>query len=332
MRWVQEHFQLTGDREFGREMLAFLDRNIQGMKKQINDQGLFAMFGWNLFDWAAMDTPGDGIVTHVNCLASLGLKQCAQLARDLGDEAKAQDWDSAARGLAVAVNRHLWSEKRGAYVDCIRADGSVSPVFSQQTQTAAYISGVATGERAERCGTIVHDPPRDFVKAGSPFFMFFLLEALVREGRFNEMVETIRSYWGKQIDAGATTFWEMYHDEDARLTRSHCHGWSAAPTFFLTQHVLGVQPAEPGYASVRIAARPGKLLWARGMVPTARGVIDCAWTNEAGRFELNVNTPRGTPLRVELPVKGRVKIIEGDAKIEQSTVTTSSSRLRLSVV
>ncbi len=30
-----------------------------------------------------------------------------------------------------------------------------------------------------RCGAIVHDPPGNFVKAGSPFFMFFLLEALV---------------------------------------------------------------------------------------------------------------------------------------------------------
>src|SRR5439155_16220182 len=135
MRWAQEHYQLSGDKEFGREMLGYLERNIAGMKKQINDQGLFAMFGWNLFDWAAMDTPGDGIVTHVNCLASLGLKQCAQLARDLGDDAKARDWDQVARGLADAVNRHLWSEKRGDYVDCIRADGSVSPVFSQQTQT-----------------------------------------------------------------------------------------------------------------------------------------------------------------------------------------------------
>ena len=33
----------------------------------------------------------------------------------------------------------------------------------------------------------------------------------------------------QQIDAGATTFWEMYHPNEERLTRSHCHGWSAAP-------------------------------------------------------------------------------------------------------
>lgn len=285
MRWAQEHFQLTGDRAFGREMLGYLDRNVDGMKRAINPDGLFAMFGWNLFDWAPMDTPADGIVTHVNCLASLGLRQCAQLARDLGDDARAGDWDAAARGLADAVNRHLWSEQKGAYLDCLRAGGAPSPIFSQQTQTAAYISGVATGERAQRCRRIVHDPPEGFVRAGSPFFMFFLLEALVQERRYDALVETIGDYWGKQVDAGATTFWEMYDDKGGqrrRLTRSHCHGWSAAPTFFLTQHVLGVQPAAPGYAKVRIAPNVGRLAWAQGRVPTPRGVVACHWQVRPG--------------------------------------------------
>jgi hypothetical protein len=312
-------------------MLGYLDRNFAGMKKEINDKGLFAMFGWNLFDWAPMDTPGNGIVTHINCLASLGLKQCAQLARDLGDEKKASEWDSAARGLALAVNQHLWSADQGAYVDCIRADGTMSPVFSQQTQTAAYISGVATADRAEKCRAIVHSPPDGFVKAGSPFFMFFLLEALVHEGRFEEMIDTIRGYWGKQIDAGATTFWEMYHDGAPRLTRSHCHGWSAAPTYFLSQQVLGVQPLEPGYAKVRIAPQIGTLKWVRGRVPTPRGVIECSWKREGKTFELAVDIPVGSSMQIELPVKGNVKIVEGDANSAGTQVTSPGPRVKLSV-
>src|SRR6185503_13664329 len=132
------------------------------------------------------------------------------------------------------------------------------------------------GDRAMRARKLVHDTPADFVKAGSPFFMFFLLEAVVQERRFDALIDTIRDYWGKQIDAGATTFWEMYHDGAPRLTRSHCHGWSAAPTFFLTQHVLGLQPLEPGYAKLRIAPKLGTLAWAKGTVPTPRGPIQCS--------------------------------------------------------
>ncbi|MEA2735675.1 MAG: alpha-L-rhamnosidase, partial [Humisphaera sp.] len=336
MRWAQEHFQLTGDEKLGRQMLGYLKRNIEGMKSEINDRGLFNMFAWNLFDWAPMDTPAAGIVTHINCLASQGLRQSAQLARDLGDERKAREWDDLAQKLADAVNAHLWSEQKGAYVDCIRADGSVSPVFSQQTQVAAVISGVAEGERAARCRQLVHDTPADFVKAGSPFFMFFLLEALVQERRYDDLIGTIRDYWGKQIDAGATTFWEMYHeggpaDGNTRLTRSHCHGWSAAPTFFLTRHVLGVQPATPGYAIVLVAPKIGNLTWARGRVPTPRGPVDCEWQNAADVFELRVSARPATPLRIELPVQGKIEITEGDGEIDGAIIASSGPRLTITV-
>src|SRR6185312_6851603 len=107
---IQEHYDLTGDKDFAREMLAYLDRNFAGIQKEINADGLFNMFGWNLFDWAPMDTPGSAIVTHVNCLLSQALSQTAQLAKDLGDTERAGKWGSAASALADAVNKHLWSK------------------------------------------------------------------------------------------------------------------------------------------------------------------------------------------------------------------------------
>jgi len=213
------------------------------------------------------------------------------MAKSLGNPKLARSWSKLADGLTAAVNKHLWSDKRQAYVDCIREDGSLSPVFSQQTQTAAYIAGVATGQRADRCRRILHSAPKGFVEAGSPFFMFFLLEALVREKRYDALIDTIRNYWGEQVQAGATSFWEMYHKDQPRLTRSHCHGWSAAPVVFLTQNVLGVQPLTPGYAKLLIAPNPGDLTWAQGRVPTPRGVVQCTWKNGKDGFDLEVLTP-----------------------------------------
>jgi alpha-L-rhamnosidase len=281
-----------------------------------------------------MDTPSDGIVTHINCLASLGLNQCAELAQNIGDEEKSKDWSNLARVIAEATNKHLWSTDKNAYLDCIRKDGKPSPTFSQQTQTAAYISQVAQGDRASRCADLMHNPPKDFVKAGSPFFMFFLLEALVHENNFDALATTIRDYWGKQTDAVATTFWEMYQEPDAkasffgaqhRLTRSHCHGWSAAPTFFLTQYILGVRPLEPGYAKILIAPEPTTLTWAQGKVPTPAGPIECYWRNLDDRFELSVSVPRNRALRIELPRKGKIEFAEGNGEIAGGSVITSTS-------
>jgi hypothetical protein len=312
MRWCREHYELSGDARFGREMLTFLSRNVRGMRDHLDaDTGLFAMTAWNLFDWAPMDTPARGIVTHINCLAALGLSEAAALATALGDRRRAAEWTRMAGSLSEAVNRWLWSKSKQAYIDCIREDGTLSPVFSQQTQTAAYLSGVAKGRRGQRCRQIIHRAPAGFVKAGSPFFMFFLLEALVREGDFNAMIRTIRDYWGRQTDAGATTFWEMYHEDEERLTRSHCHGWSAAPVVFLTQHVLGVQPLGPGYGGVRVAPNPGELRWAQGRVPTPRGIVETAWTSSTDRFTLSITAPPDMPIEVKLPWKGAVTVGPG---------------------
>ncbi|MDR3709187.1 MAG: family 78 glycoside hydrolase catalytic domain [Capsulimonadaceae bacterium] len=334
MRWAHEHYVLTGDREFGREALGFIDRNVQGIKLHLNDRGLFHKHAWNMFDWAPMDTHNSGIVTHIICLAVLGLRQAATLAILLGDRVRQDRWNELADQMAQSVNEYLWNPEHDAYVDCIRPDGTLSPVLSQQTHTAAYISGVAQGDRALRCREIIECPPEGFVTAGSPFFMFFMLEVFVSEGRFDLMQNTIRDYWGPQIEAGATTFWEQYHPHAARLTRSHCHGWSAAPTFFLSQHVLGVQPLEPGYGKIKIAPQPADLRWAHGRVPTPHGVVTIYWKRGEKLFDIQFDTPEGIMTAVQLPFPGKVQVIEGGPRIvaESPTILESfGGRARVAV-
>ena len=336
MRWAQEHFMLTGDMDFGCEALGFLERNVQGITQNMTDQGLFQYTAWNMFDWAPADTPSDGIVTHLHCLAVMGLRQSADLAARLGKIGMARAWNEIADHLTLAVNTHLWSDERQAYIDSIHHNGMASTVFSQQTQTAAFISGVASGDRALRCRQIIEEAPSGFITAGSPFYMFFVLEVLVRDGRYDLLQKTIRDYWGVQIEAGATTFWEMYDPKAERHTRSHCHGWSAAPTFFLTQNILGVQPLEPGYRAVLIRPQPSDLRWSHGRVPTPHGIVDCDWKRTDSEFAITVATPVGIPARIELPVTGRVTVLEGQAEPIPSDTTqrnwlSSGGRVRLSV-
>lgn len=311
MRWAYEHHLLTGDDALARRMIPYLDRNARGIEHHRSKRGLFNMPGWNMFDWAAMDTPSGGEVTHLNCLAVLGLRETAMLAERVGRKRHAVRWRELADQLAKSVNRHLWDARKRAYVDCIRPDGKSSPVFSQQTQTAAYIAGVAIGVRGERCRQIMERPPIGFVRTGSPFFMFFLLEAFARQNRIESVVDVIRSYWGKQVENGATTFWETYHPDEPRMTRSHCHGWSAAPTFFLTQHVLGVRPITPGYEVVQITPPPLNLSWARGRVPTPRGEIGCAWESCPQKLTLCLSLPPRTTARIELPFLGDLTLLHG---------------------
>jgi alpha-L-rhamnosidase len=337
MRWAQEHHLFTGDNPikgispFKKGLIPFIERNVQGIVSNTNDNGLFQLHAWNLFDWAGMDTPAAGVVTHVNCFAVQGLRQCAELAKQLGFPAKGKQWSKLADKIESAINAHLWSDDKQAYVDCIRPDGTLSPIFSQQTQTAAYISGVAKGAREERCREIVHHAPPGFITAGSPFYMFFLLEALARENRILDLLDTIRSYWGKQIQAGATTFWEMFHPTEPRLTRSHCHGWSAAPVVFLTQYVLGIRPLQPGYSEVLIAPGATNLNSAQGRVPTPHGPIDCYWTNNDRHLSLRVNLPKNITARIELPYDGQITVAQGKINRTANAIIARGPLLQLTL-
>ena len=99
---------------------------------------------------------------------------------------------------------------------------------------------------------------------------------------------------------GATTFWEGFEvdwmENSSRidelvlpgkrdihadfggycyqgLRHSLCHGWAAGPTAWLMEHVLGIAPASPGFATVTVTPHLAGLTYARGTFPTPHGII-----------------------------------------------------------
>jgi hypothetical protein len=124
-------------------------------------------------------------------------------------------------------------------------------------------------------------------------FEFFLLEVLKEEHREKAFLDTIRKDWGFMVEQGATTFWELWSLRHGRLTRSHCHGWSAAPTFFLSSTVLGIEPLKPGFAEVRIAPQLGGLAFARGTMPTPFGPIEVSARRVGKKVEVDCRLPKG---------------------------------------
>ncbi len=278
LRSCREYLWWTGDRAGAAELFVWVERCVRGIEACLGADGLFRLRAWNMFDWAAMETPADGTVTHLNCLAALALDEVAELATWLGRRREAARWSRHAVRLRVAVNRQLWDDDTDAFADCRHRDGRLGLVRSQQTQVAALLACVATGARTRRCHAIVAQAPEGFVRAGSPFFVFFQLELLAREADGRAMLELMRRSWGFMLREGATTFWELWSLTTGRLTRSHCHGWSAAPTFFLSTAILGVTPGTPDSRVIRFRPAPGDLEKISGRVPTPWG-----WVRVAGR-------------------------------------------------
>lgn len=306
-----EYAEHAGNRRFAEEMLPHILFTLRHYAERLNGDGLLEIKGWNLLDWAPIDQPNDGVVTHQNMMFAQVLRQTAGLAAWAGGTEEDAAWcEETSVKLGASINRHLWNEERSAYLDCIHKDGRRSDIFSMQTQVMALLSGVAEGERRERLNGYLAEAPEGFVGIGSPFMSFFYYEALMKEeGNVTRMLEDMRFNYGFMIDNGATTCWEMYgHTTENRanendLTRSHCHAWSAAPGYFLGAYVLGVRSAAPGWAKVVIEPQPGDLSWARGAVPLPDGgKVEVAWKAESGGLAtLDITAPEDIELDIRVP-------------------------------
>jgi alpha-L-rhamnosidase len=317
--WIvacREYAEHTGKRDFAAEMLPSILFTLDHYLKLLNSDDLLDMKGWNLLDWAPIDQPDDGIVTHQNVMLKKVLEDAAAIAALAGVPEQGKPYAAIAVRVKSAINQHLWSDERGAYLDCIHPGGRRSTIFSMQTQVMALLADVADEDRKASLKAYLTATPEGFVPVGSPFMSFFYYEALMANGSLQWMLDDIRTNYGFMLDNDATTCWEMYghttmnRANENDLTRSHCHAWSAAPGYFLGAYVLGVRPAAPGWTKVLIEPQSGDLSWAKGIVPLPQdGSIEVAWKAVNGVItELTVTAPELTELDIRVSAACAVKI------------------------
>lgn len=314
--WIEalyEYYLFTGDIKFLKRIYPSLRKTCFKIGDLRSKRGLFRIKGLkkdeisNMIDWATMDIPEEGEITHNNALAVRSLLTSAKIAGILKKQEDSREFTKLARSIKRSINKYCWKEKKKAYVDCLYKDGSQSKVISQQTNTIIYLCDCAPRARIPFVFALVENAPKGVVSVESPFFMFFTLEALAKAGKTEKIISIIREKWGFMLDKGATTFWETFPGstvEQFWWTRSHCHAWSSAPTYFLSAKILGVFPLEPGFKKVLIRPSPTDLTFCKGKFPTPRGEIEISWENLPDSFNLYIKVPEGIKTKIVLP-KGK---------------------------
>ena len=266
--WYRHHggtTYLAGQREYLHRLLPLVFDHIDA-------RGRERLVGWRFLDWASV---GDAATVHCGYqgLTAWALRSAARLCAAAGED-ELRDRCTATLG---SLARYRPSTTR-----------------SEQARALMALGGVARSDEPDREG-----PTRHPAVGLTPFLGYAVLEARAAAGDYAGCLDLIRAYWGAMIDLGATTFWEDFdlgwvsgstgidvvpdgrrdvHADFGRctnsgLSQSLCHGWSAGPTAWLSRHVLGVRPVEPGHRVVRVRPHLGGLRWAEGAVPTPSGVI-----------------------------------------------------------
>jgi hypothetical protein len=208
------------------------------------------------------------------------LRRAAELCHALGRDDLAGHCESTAAGLLAAVNRYCWDAARRLYADTPAKD-----VFSQHANVFAVLSGAVTGDAARDLMQRVADDG-SLIQA-TTYFRFYLLRAMKTAGLGDQYLSRLGP-WRTMLERGLTTF-----AEKPDPTRSDCHAWSASPVYELLATVSGIEPASPGFATVRIEPHLGHLNQVSARMPHPRGEISLSLRREGGGVVAEVSLPDG---------------------------------------
>lgn len=296
--WVDmlhDYWRHRGDEDFLRARLTGLHAVLGWFERKIDSTtGLLGPLPyWTFVDWTSAwswndelgygGTPagaGTGGSTIVTLQYASTLRHATALCEGLGETERAKHYAKIADGLIAAVNRRCWDKGRLLY-----ADTPECQIFSQHANVFAVLSGAVSGDAARDLMQRVADD-KSLIQS-TTYFRFYLLQAMKEAGLGDRYLEGLGP-WREMLARGLTTF-----AEKPDPTRSDCHAWSASPVYEFLATVCGIEPASPGFATVRVAPHLGYLKWAKGKMPHPRGDIAVELRVEGDKLQAKVTLPEG---------------------------------------
>ncbi len=266
--WYMHH----GDLAYLSQQQAYMSQLLRHLATFVDADGRETLDGMRFIDWPTKADP-KAVHEGLQAMLILAMHSGQRLMTTLGDDATAQ----ICRATIDQLQQH-------------------HPETSGRKSPAALLALAGARDAMDVADLLKHDGPRDL----STFYGFYVLQALARANNHSAAIDFIRTYWGAMLDFGATTFWEDFDldwtKDAARIDElvpagkkdlhgdfgahcykgfrhSLCHGWDSGPTAWLSQHVLGIQPLDPGFTRTRVAPHLPCLNWAEGTYPTPQGPI-----------------------------------------------------------
>lgn len=302
LQWIlcaADHWNLTADLATMDTIFPAIQKALAWFERIAGQHGLVVdMPYWHFMDWAGIGRADQALALNAQLAGSH--RAAAIVARAVGHGRAAETYEAKARSIAARLDTAHWDESRGVWVDMVEPrTGTQHKRVSQHGIAALALWGDPNPARLARAFEWACDPNREtytpappVVPGGTPldeetgvvlantFYGHFVCEALARHGRAQQALASIRRRFAPMIEAGSTTLWEAITP-----WASLCHGFSASPTYFLSRHVLGVAPAEPGFAKVRVTPNLLDLDHAEGTVPAGSKDLDVALLRTTEGFE-----------------------------------------------
>ena len=311
--WLQmlmDYYDYTGDKTLVVEMAPYVHELLDTYTSWRGTNGIISETPNYMFmDWVKIGgfechhppaVIGQGYLT---AFYYHGLEMAARVAALTSDTARVEKYNKLRGEIAAAFNRELWNVDQGLYRDGKPFQTSVKPgqwlpadkdieTFSPHGNLLAVLYGLAPKEQQ---AAIVEKVLAEKPLNTQPWFMHWVFQAVDRAGLFDKYGTAQMRRW--QIVPETQSFREMWKSGDLS------HGWCSTPLVQMSQRILGVEPASPGFKTMTIRPHVCDLTWAKGKVPTPHGDVEVSWKWASDKLMIDVIIPDGTEAEVILPAK-----------------------------
>lgn len=272
---VHDYWMHRKDDKFVGSFLNGIDNVLNFFISKIEkESGLVGYTGyWNFVDWAVewpwnsiqqMGGVPKGGFKGESSIVSFQLVYSARHAADLnrwaGNLAKAEYYENIADNLVASIQKECWDNSRKYF-----AETPEKKEFSMHAQILAVLTD-AIPEVDLKEFVLRFEKDSKLIQP-TMYFRFYLTQALKKADLSDKYLETL-DLWREMLDLGLTTF-----AEKPDPTRSDCHAWSASPNYDFLATIAGIEPAEPGFASVKMKPSLGELNEISGKVQHPKGTI-----------------------------------------------------------
>lgn len=324
---VGDYYTLTNDLAFLTPYWSQVQALVSRMEEYLDPNSGLLGDSYDNYYFTAGPVPN---ATAPAALFAYVLKKLVPLAEAIGDTASASAYSSTAQSIANAINNLLWNPTTGTY------GVSLSDVsdYSLTAISFTILAGIMNATQIE--STLATALPKLFYMTGykdsssiisslttqlSPNTQGFLLEALLislkndsssttTSAALTAISNLLNVYWPQMLSTsryypGAS--WEYVLPDGSpglELFTSLAHPWGSAPTYLLTEYVLGVGPKTAGYEQWSFEPIPAllrggldRLDWAEGVVPTPNGgAIKASWKvdRSTGQVKITAQGPAHT--------------------------------------
>ncbi len=272
---VHDYWMHRDDREFVNSCMSTVKTILEWYAHKINPQTgmLGAVPHWNFTDWPKewpwnSEQPSGGVppggISGGSSILSLQLaytlKDAIALMNEFGENDLALRYEKLYASLCENTWKRCWDNERKLFADDLKRTS-----YSQHANIMGILSDAVPAEIQQDLFERLDTDPT-LIQA-TFYYRFYLFRALKKTGLAGQYTSMLKP-WYDMLDIGLTTF-----AEEPEPSRSDCHAWSACPLYDFLSTVCGIEPAEPGFRSVKIEPQLGVLKQINGKVPHSKGSI-----------------------------------------------------------